>query len=45
MINEKEEVPDALLALVDTSIGFIINDYEGSGDTDRPGRRRISTTK
>jgi len=38
---EREEVPDALLPVVDTTIIFIINDNEeGSGDTDRGGGRR-----
>jgi len=39
-MNEKEEVSDVLLVVVDTAIVFMINGNEGSGDTDRGGRRR-----
>ena len=40
--NEKEYVPDELFVVVDTTIVFIINSNEGSGDTDRCGGKRIS---
>ena len=42
-MHDKEEVPNELLAVVDTTIVFIINGNEGSRDTDRGGgggRRR-----
>jgi len=38
--NTKEEVPNELLAVEDTTIVFIINSNGGSGDTDRGRRRR-----
>ena len=39
-MNEKEEVPDALLAVVDITTLFIINGNKRSGDMDRGGRGR-----
>ena len=44
-MNGKEEVPDELLALVDTAIVFIINGNESSGDTDRGGGGRKKKKK
>ena len=39
-MNEKEEVPNELLSVVDTTILFIINGNEDRGDKDRGGGRR-----